>query len=110
MVNAAQPNACSIPSVKSFGVNSGQTGNTKSITAGRVCILQSLYMPAMVALKHNLIIKAFGLRLKKTGMAPKAVISALMHKLVRLIYGVLKTGIPFNAKFAHPQLDFQDGI
>ena len=78
--------------------------------AGHACIRQSLYMPAMVALKHNLIIKAFGLRLKETGMAPKAVISASMHKLVRLIYGVLKTGVPLNAKFAHPQLDFQDGI
>ena len=57
--------------------------------AGHACIRQSLYMPAMVALKHNLIIKAFGLRLKETDMAPKAVISASMPKLVYLIDGVL---------------------
>jgi transposase len=77
---------------------------------GHAGIRHSLYMPAMVALKHNPIIKAFGARLKSGGLAPKAVISACMHKLVHLIYGVLKSGTPFNPRIAAANLDFQDGI
>ena len=52
---------------------------------GHAGIGHSLYMPAMVALKHNPIIKEFGQRLKQGGLVPKAVISACMHKLVHLI-------------------------
>ena len=77
---------------------------------GHAYIRQSLYMPAMVALKHDPLIKAFGQRLKGEGLAPKAVISASMHKLVRFIDGVLKSRVLFNAKLLGNSLDFQDGI
>jgi len=77
---------------------------------GHAGIRHSLYMPAMVALKHNPIIKEFGQRLKQGGLVPKAVISACMHKLVHLIYGVLKSGTSFDPRFAHAHLDIQDGI
>ncbi len=42
--------------------------------------------------------------------SPKAVIAACMHKLVLLIYGILKSGVPFNPNFGQPRLDLQDGI
>ena len=48
--------------------------------------------------------------MKAAGLAPKAVIAACMHKLVLLIYGILKSGTPFNPQFGAQQLDFQDGI
>jgi transposase len=67
-------------------------------------------MPAMVALKHNPLVSAFGARLKSSGPAPKAVIAARMHKLVLLIYGILKSGLPFDPNLAQPRLDLQDGI
>ena len=41
---------------------------------------------------------------------PKAVIGAVMCKLVHLIYGVIKSGRPFNMQLAMPKLDLQDGI
>jgi hypothetical protein len=69
-----------------------------------------LYMPAMVELKHNPLVNVFGVRLKSAGLTPKAVIAACMHKLVLLIYGILKSGAPFNPYFGAQQLDFQDGI
>jgi transposase len=50
-----------------------------------------------------------GVRLKATGLAPKAVIAACMHKLVLLIYGILKSGTPFNPQFGVQRLDFEDG-
>ncbi|NOT17629.1 MAG: IS110 family transposase, partial [Sulfuriferula sp.] len=38
------------------------------------------------------------------------VIGAAMRKLVHLIYGVVKSGKPFDANFANKGLAIQDGI
>ena len=91
---------------------SGSSVRGRSVISrsGHAGLRHCLYMPAMVALKHNPLVSAFGIRLKSAGLAPKAVISACMHKLVLLIYGILKSGVPFNPQFGAQQLDFQDGI
>ncbi|WP_210732018.1 hypothetical protein [Hydrogenophaga sp. PAMC20947] len=68
------------------------------------------FEPAMVALKYNPLMKVFAERLKADGLAPKAVIAACMHKLIRQIYGVLKSRTVFDATFLGNRLDFQDGI
>ncbi|WP_416136248.1 transposase [Aquabacterium sp. A7-Y] len=60
--------------------------------AGHAQMRRALYMPALVASRHDPAVKAFGDRLRATGMAPKAVIGACMHKLAILIYGVLRSG------------------
>ncbi len=52
----------------------------------------TLHVPAPVALRHNPLVKTFGDRIKLTGLAPKAVVGACMHKLAMLIYGVLRSG------------------
>ncbi len=67
-------------------------------------------MPGMVARRHNPVLKAFGDRLKAAGLAPKAVIGAVMRKLAHLIYGVINSGLPFDPGIATPRLDIQDGI
>lgn len=85
-------------------------GRSTISRSGHAGVRHSLYMPALVALKHNPLISLFGIRLRATGLAPKAVIAACMHKLVLLIYGILKSGTPFNPQFGAPRLDFQDGI
>ena len=85
-------------------------GRSTISRSGHAYVRHSLYMPAMVALKYNPVVKAFGLRLQAAGLAPKAVIGACMHKLVQLIYGVLKSGVPFDPSITRPRLDFQDGI
>ncbi|MDR3391015.1 MAG: hypothetical protein P4L77_04700 [Sulfuriferula sp.] len=48
--------------------------------------------------------------MKANGLVPKAVIGAAMRKLVHIIYGVVKSGRPFDANFSHNGLAFQDGI
>jgi transposase len=85
-------------------------GRSMISRSGHAAMRHSLYMPALVALKHNPIIKTFGARLKAHGLAPKAVVAASMHKLVHLIYGILKSGTPFNPQLTVHRLDFQDGI
>lgn len=57
---------------------------------------KALYMPALVALRYNPIIRDLGQRLQKRGRTGKYVVVAAMRKLLRLIYGVLKQGQPFD--------------
>jgi transposase len=85
-------------------------GRSAISRAGHSGLRHCLYMPAMVAIKHNPLVSVFGVRLKAAGLAPKAVIAACMHKLVLQIYGILKSNTPFNPLFGVQQLDFQDGI
>jgi transposase len=68
--------------------------------AGSAQVRKILYFPAITALKHNPVIKELGERLRKRGMCEMAIIGAAMRKLVHLIFGVVKTGKPFDANHA----------
>lgn len=85
-------------------------GRTMMSRTGHADLRKVLYMPGMVGLRHNLVIREFGQRLRAKGMAPKAVVGAAMRKLAHLIYGVISSGMPFDAKLAGMTVDFQDGI
>ena len=85
-------------------------GRSSLSRAGHSEMRRALYMPALVALRHNPLVKTFGERIKLTGLAPKAVVGACMHKLAMLIYGVLRSGQPFDVDFEKKKLAFQDGI
>lgn len=56
----------------------------------------ALYMAAVTAQTHNPIVRAQAQRLQAKGKSGKTVVCASMRKLVRLIYGVLKTGQTFD--------------
>jgi transposase len=71
---------------------------------------KALYMPALVALRYNPLVKTFGQRVSLSGLAPKAVVGACMHKLAMLIFGVLRSGKPFEVEFEKKRLAIQDGI
>ena len=85
-------------------------GRTMISRAGHACLRSALFMPAMVALRHNPTIKAFGERLRGNGMANKAVVGASMHKLVQILYGVVRSGLPFDPSRAMPRVDIQVSI
>lgn len=85
-------------------------GRSMMSRTGHAEMRRALYMPALVALRHNPAVKLFGERLKARGLAPKAVVGACMHKLAMLVFGVLKSGRPFDLKLALPGVDDQDGI
>lgn len=85
------------------------TGRTMLSRTGHQALRNALYMPGLVARRHNEALRAFGDRLRQRGLAPKAVIGALMRKLAHLIYGVVKSGKPFDVTRAMPKLDFKDG-
>jgi transposase len=67
---------------------------------GDAALRRALYMPAVVAIRHNPIAKQLYERLRAKGLAKKAAIGAVMHKLLRQAFGVLKSGLPFNPDHA----------
>lgn len=60
----------------------------------------ALYMPALVALKHNPDIQAFGQRLLLAGKQRMLVVGAVMRKLIHIIFGVLKSGTTYSSRVA----------
>ena len=49
-----------------------------------------IYMAALVAMRHNSVIRAFSARLAAAGKAPKIVITACMRKMVVIINAMLR--------------------
>ena len=92
--------------------NSGTSlqGRTMISRTGSSALRAALYMPSLVARRHNAILNAFAERLLANGMAKMAVIGAVMHKLTHLIYGVIRTGKPFDPNFLSKGLAIQVGI
>ena len=68
--------------------------NLSKMGNGRV--RKALYFPAIVATRHNQIIKEFAGRLKKNGKTPMQIVCASMRKLLHQAFGVLKNNCPFN--------------
>jgi transposase len=58
-----------------------------------------LYFPAITAMKHNPIIRAFAERLTAKGKPKMTIVCAAMRKLLHLCYGVLKTNRPFDPDY-----------
>lgn len=53
-------------------------------------------MPALSAKRHNPIIHQFCAQLTQRDKNGKTIIFAAMRKLLHIIYGVLKSRLPFN--------------
>lgn len=85
-------------------------GRTMISRAGHTAARKALYMPGLVAKRHNPVIVAMAKRLEARGMAPKAIVGASMRRLIHMIYGVLKSGASFNAEIPMKGLAIQDGI
>jgi transposase len=60
----------------------------------------ALYMPTLAAMRRNPIIKTLTDRLKNAGKHPMSAVAAGMRKLLTLIFGVLKSGRPFDPNYA----------
>ncbi|MFI5269642.1 MAG: IS110 family transposase, partial [Chloroflexota bacterium] len=78
--------------------------------AGHPGIRHALFMPTLVAVKHNPTIKAFRNRLVAAGKPKKSAALASMHKLVHLMHAVVSKGVNFDPRFNQMALDVQDGI
>ena len=67
---------------------------------GNANLRKALYMPAISAKRHNPIVAAFCNRLKeRSGLRPMEIVCAAMRKLLHIVYGVLKSGKPFDPNY-----------
>lgn len=71
-------------------------GKTRLSKIGHADLRRLLYFPAMSAIRHNPLLKAFAERLRQQGKAPKLILVAAMRKLLHIAFGVLKSNTPFN--------------
>jgi transposase len=83
-----------VPRIRQSG--SSVRSRSRLSKAGSSRLRKALYFPAMVALRFNPLIKAFGLRLSAAGKSKKLIIGAAMRKLLHLAYGILKAGRAFD--------------
>lgn len=74
-------------------------GRTTLSKMGRSQLRKAFFMPALVALRYNPILIEMKKRLTAAGKSKMAIVGAAMRKLVHLIYGVLKSGRPFDAEY-----------
>lgn len=62
---------------------------------GNAFLRKVLYMPAVVARLHNPRVKALSDRMTAKGKCKMQIIGAAMHKLLRIVFGVLRSQKPF---------------
>jgi len=67
---------------------------------GRSKLRKAFFMPALVALRYNPLVMKMKVRLTTLGKSKMTIVGAAMRKLVHIIYGVLKNGVPFNENYA----------
>jgi transposase len=105
MILSELPSVQECPSAKSWvafcGLNpeprqSGNSAYSRLGRAGNARVRARLYLPAVSAVRFNPVIRDMSDRLKQRGKSGRQRIVAAMHKLLRLCFGVLKTGQPFD--------------
>lgn len=84
-------------------------GRTMISRTGHEDLRRALYMPGLVARRHNPTLKLFADRLAANGLSPKAVVGAVMRKLLHLAFGIINSGKPFDENH-QSGLAIQDGI
>ena len=86
-------------SVTHFQSGSSVRRKPKLSKVGNARLRTALYFPAISAIRYNPIIIALAQRLLVKGKTPMEIIGAAMRKLLRLVYGVLKTRKAFDPYF-----------
>jgi transposase len=84
---------------------SGQrTRQTRISKIGHAEIRAALFMPTLSSMTYNKHIKTFVARLQKnTTLKGLQIIMAAMHKLIRIAFGVMKSGIDYDPNYVNPQ-------
>ena len=82
--------AAALAGVAPFNRDSGQHRGQRHIAGGRSQVRSVLYMAALVASRHNPVLKSLYLRLLANGKAKKLALTVLMRKLIILSNLLLK--------------------
>lgn len=67
---------------------------------GNVYLREALYMPALVAKRHNPLLNAFAQRLAENGKTTRAILGAIAHKMLRILVGLLRSNTDFDPNWS----------
>jgi len=84
---------------KGFSSGSSVHKKTRISKQGRSELRSCLYMPAVVAMRHNSVVRALKERLYERKLPTMAIVAAAMRKLLHIVYGVLKNQKPFDPEY-----------
>lgn len=76
--------------------DSGTLRGRRTVGGGRAGVRRVLYMSALVATRHNPVIRAFYQRLCAEGKVKKVALVACMHKLLTILNAMLKRRTPWR--------------
>ncbi len=82
--------------------DSGLFRGRRSIWGGRARVREALYMGALVATRHNLVIRAFYQRLLAAGTPKQVALVACMHALLTILTAMLRDGVPWRQAAVPP--------
>jgi len=97
--NAPQLAAYAGLNPKGFSSGSSVHKKTRISKQGRSELRSCLYMPAVVAMTHNSVVRALKDRLRERRLPTMAIVAASMRKLLHIAYGVLKNQKPFDPEY-----------
>lgn len=75
--------------------DSGQHKGKRMINGGRAHVRATLYMGAVVAMRHNPVIKAFYQRLVERGKSKKLALTACVHKMLVILNAMVRDNLPW---------------
>jgi transposase len=81
--------------VAPFNRDSGRMRGKRAIYGGRRPVRHGLYMAALVAARHNPILRSFYLRLRAGGKPAKVALTATMRKLLIVLNSALKPDLTY---------------
>jgi len=81
-----------------FKVSGDGKGSFRMSKKGRKEPRRILFMAVFTAIQHNDYLKEYYQAQLDNGMAKMSAIGKVMHKLIRIVFGVLKNKQPFNAE------------
>ena len=80
--------------------DSGTLRGRRAIWGGRASVRAVLYMAALVASRHNTVMRVFYKRLREAGKAPKVALVACMRKLLTILNAMIKHKTRWSENFS----------
>lgn len=90
----------SLVGVAPINRDSGTLRGRRMIGGGRTTVRNALYMAALVATRHNSVIRAYYLRLVESGKRKIVALVAAMRKLLTILNTMLKNNQPWRTEIA----------
>jgi transposase len=88
---------CALVGVAPFNRDSGTFRGKRQVWGGRAPVRAALYMGALVATRHNPLIREFYERLLAAGKPKKVALVASMRKLLSILNAVMRDRVPWHS-------------